>query len=114
MRVAPNSVRNLYDFEVERDILFFKVNKQGLVSFHGVNYNLKKPMTREQLTKLTKEGTFAEVASNCYVNLLKVLSMNEDSVCLGADSTGAKHLPLTKRQLHGLKSRIMASRRIPS
>lgn len=41
MRIASEQVHNLYDFEVEKDILFFKVNRQGLVSFHGVNYNLK-------------------------------------------------------------------------
>ncbi|EFM11717.1 hypothetical protein PaecuDRAFT_1323 [Paenibacillus curdlanolyticus YK9] len=114
MRIASEQVHNLYDFEVEKDILFFKVNRQGLVSFHGVNYNLKKPMTREQLAKLTQEGTFAAVASNCYVNLQKVISMNEDSVCLGRDATEYKNLPLSKRQLQGLKSRIVATHRISS
>ncbi|GFN32118.1 hypothetical protein [Paenibacillus xylaniclasticus] len=113
MRVA-DPTHNLYDFEVERDILFFKINRKGLVSFHGVNYNLKKPMTREQLAALTKDGTFAAVASDCYVNLKKVLSMNEDGVFLGADLTETKKLPLSKRQLQGLKSRITASRRFSS
>lgn len=114
MRVAPNAVHNMYDFEVERDILFFKVNRLGLVSFHGVNYNLKKPMTSEQLAKLTTEGCFAAVASDCYVNLKKVLSMTEDCVCLGANVTEAKKLPLSKRQIQGLKTQMGAIQRIPS
>jgi len=113
MRVADRT-HNLYDFEVERDILFFKINHLGLVSFHGVNYNLKKPMTREQLAALMRKGTFAAVASDCYVNLKKVLSMNDDCVCLGVDATETKKLPLSKRQLQGLKSHIVASHRISS
>lgn len=35
--------RNVYeDFEVETDILFFKVGDHDLVIFHGRNYNIKR------------------------------------------------------------------------
>jgi hypothetical protein len=45
--------RNVYeDFEVETDILFFKVGDHDLVIIHGRNYNIKKRMTAEQLKRL--------------------------------------------------------------
>lgn len=40
--------KNVYeDFEIDQYILFFKVGvrSQGLVSFHGSNYSIKKRMT---------------------------------------------------------------------
>jgi len=70
--------RNVYEnFEVEKDILFFKVGRLGLVSFHGRNYNIKKRLTTDQLKAFMTSGLFVHVHSNYYVNLDKIVALED-------------------------------------
>ncbi|MFD0715000.1 hypothetical protein [Paenibacillus sp. GCM10027626] len=81
--------RNVYEnFEVEKDILFFKVGRLGLVSFHGRNYNIKKQLPNDQLNVYISSGLFVNVHSNYYVNLDKIVALEDG--CLRFDQGGAE------------------------
>ncbi|WP_020620086.1 LytTR family transcriptional regulator DNA-binding domain-containing protein [Paenibacillus daejeonensis] len=89
--------RNVYeDFEVEKDILFFKLGSHGQVSFHGQNYNIKKRMSADELQALTRHASFVQIKSDCYVNTSKVSSIEDDQLYFGAKD--AKSLPVSRRQ----------------
>lgn len=36
------------DFEPKKDSLFFKIGSQGLISFHGQNYHIRRRLSQEQ------------------------------------------------------------------
>ncbi|MFS0724522.1 LytTR family transcriptional regulator DNA-binding domain-containing protein [Paenibacillus sp. 1P07SE] len=89
--------RNLYeDFEVEKDILFFKIGSHGQVSFHGQNYNIKKRMSAEEVKRLTSHASFVRLKSDCYVNTGKISSIEDDQLYFGAKD--AKTLQVSRRQ----------------
>jgi hypothetical protein len=97
--------RNVYeDFEVETDILFFKVGAQGSVSFHGRNYNIKKRMSAEQLGKLKSNTGFYQVQSDCFVNMRKIGSIERDHIFFGQKGPEAKRLPVSRRKQQVLRS----------
>lgn len=90
--------KNVYeDFEVEQDILFFKVGAraQGLVSFHGSNYNIKKRMTSDQLSSLCALTNFVKIKSDCFVNIGKITSIEGDNVYFG-ESLSDKRVPVSR------------------
>jgi len=97
--------RDLYeDFEVERDILFFKLGSHGQVSFHGQNYNLKKRMSADEVQTLTRLASFVRLKSDCYVNAGKVSSIEDDRLYFGAKD--AKSLTVSKRQQQLVRERM--------
>jgi DNA-binding LytR/AlgR family response regulator len=97
--------RNVYEeFEVETDILFFKIGAQDLVSFHGKNYNIRKRMSAEQLAKLTSNIGFFQVQSDCFVNLKKISTIEHDYLYFGQKGTEAKSLPVSRRKQQALRA----------
>lgn len=89
--------RNVYeDFEVEKDILFFKLGSHGQVSFHGHNYNIKKRMSADELQALTRHASFMRIKPDCYVNTGKVSAIENDQLYFGAKD--AKTLSVSRRQ----------------
>ncbi|MCQ6558491.1 hypothetical protein [Paenibacillus mendelii] len=101
MNVAPDN-RNVYEtMEIEKDILYFKIGKLGLVSFHGRNYNIKKKLSKEQLYHYIAGGQFAKVSSNCYVNVSKIISVKEGLVRFDCGRPETKYVHVSKwRQSH--------------
>jgi DNA-binding LytR/AlgR family response regulator len=99
-------MKNVYeDFEIEKDILFFKVDARarGLVSFHGSNYNIKKRMTSDQLDKLIAHTKFVKVKSDCFVNIGKITSIENDNVYFGEELNEDKRLHVSKWKQFRLK-----------
>ncbi|MBD2867899.1 LytTR family transcriptional regulator DNA-binding domain-containing protein [Paenibacillus arenilitoris] len=93
------SERNVYeDFDLESDVLYFKTGVQGLVSFHGRNYNIKKRMTAEQLQQLTTERGFFQISSNCYVNIAKIKSIADGTIYFGSDIAESKRVTVNRRK----------------
>ncbi|WP_168123184.1 LytTR family transcriptional regulator DNA-binding domain-containing protein [Paenibacillus sp. HB172176] len=91
--------RNVYEnFDTESDVLYFKVGMQGLVSFHGKNYNRKKRMSTEEMQKLTQQSNYFQIKSNCYVNLAKIKSVADGTVYFGSEHSDAKQLPINRRK----------------
>ncbi|QAY68068.1 hypothetical protein [Paenibacillus protaetiae] len=91
---------DLYErFDLETDILYFRIGSLGLVSFHGKNYNLKKRMTPDQVKKLTKEKGYYPIGSNCYVNIGKIKSFTRGVIYFGpAFYSETKQLPIPWRK----------------
>lgn len=91
--------RNVYeDFEVEKDILFFRVGDHDLVIFHGRNYNIKKRMPAEQLNRLLSSSTFYHVQGDCYVNLNKISAIEDDCIYFGEMGLYAKQVRVPRRK----------------
>ncbi|WP_243643995.1 LytTR family transcriptional regulator DNA-binding domain-containing protein [Paenibacillus pinisoli] len=91
--------RNVYEeFDVESDVLYFKLGMQGLVSFHGRNYNRKKRITAEELKNLISKQNFLQISSSCYINTAKVTSVGSGTVYFGPEYSDAKQLPVNRRK----------------
>ncbi|NIK80354.1 DNA-binding LytR/AlgR family response regulator [Paenibacillus castaneae] len=93
------SERNIYeDFQLESDVLYFKIGIQGLVSFHGRNYNIKKRMTADQLRQLTNEQNFYQISSNCYINIGKIKAIADGTIYFGSDISESKQVSVNRRK----------------
>lgn len=98
--------KNVYeDFEIEQDILFFKVGAraQGLVSFHGSNYNIKKRMTSEQLSTLFAHTNFVKIKSDCFVNIGKITAIEDDNVYFGENFNEDKRIHVSRWKQNRIK-----------
>lgn len=99
MMNAVLSERNVYeDFELESDVLYFKLGMQGLVSFHGRNYNIKRRMTAEQIAQLTNESSFYQISSNCYINIGKIKTIADGTIYFGSDISESKQVSVNRRK----------------
>ncbi len=97
-------VRNPYeDMKIAEDVLFFKLGAPGLVCFHGRNYNIKKRMSAEQVERLVSDNNFFKVSSDCYVNVSKISTIEDDCLFFGEMGPESKRLPVSKRHQQVLK-----------
>jgi hypothetical protein len=100
--------RNVYEnFDSESDVLYFKIGSQGLVSFHGRNYNRKKKMTAEEIQKLTSSRNYYPVSSNCYINISKVKTISDGTIYFGSAHSDSKQLPVNRRKQFEIGKLIM-------
>lgn len=91
--------RNVYEnFDSESDVLYFKIGGQGLVSFHGRNYNKKKKMTAEEMKKLTQNRNYYPISSNCYINIGKIKTISDGTIYFGSSHSDAKQLTVNRRK----------------
>ena len=91
--------RNVYeDFDLETDVLFFKIGAHGLVSFHGRNYNRRKRMTADAIRELTGRKGYFQISSSCYINIAKIKSITSGTIYFGSVHSDGKQLPVNKRQ----------------
>lgn len=113
MNVASGDKQNLYEnFEVEKDIYYFKIGTLGLVSFHGRNYNIKKTMTTEQLSKYISNGQFVKVSGSCYVNTRKIVAMTGGMILFDQKGSETKQVPVSKWRQHHIKNLLSARKPI--
>lgn len=91
--------KNVYeDFDPRTDTLFFKLGTNGVIIFHGRNYNIKRRMTADERNHLISDTiTFIRISSDCYVNLQKILSIEEDHLVFEEHFSIAKRLSCSKR-----------------
>lgn len=110
-----NVAVNLYEhFEPRRDILFFKVGAHGLISFHGRNYNIKKRLSAEQRALLTEDPSFFRLASDCYVNVEKIIDIANDQLIFGDLRSTTKQLAVSKRKQQLIKQRMLSLSQAPA
>ncbi|BBH21427.1 hypothetical protein Back11_27720 [Paenibacillus baekrokdamisoli] len=113
MNVATGEVRNLYEnFEVEKDIFYFKVGALGLISFHGRNYNIKKSLSDEQLKAYIKSGQFIKVSGSCYVNATKIMSFADGRISFDQLGSETKQVPVSKWRQNQIKTLLSARKPI--
>jgi DNA-binding LytR/AlgR family response regulator len=99
--------KDMYEeFEPKKDSLFFKVGEQGLISFHGSNYNIKKRVSTLEKKNLLSDDAFLRITGNCYVNVEKVTTIINDCLYFGETTNGSKSLPVSKRQQEIIKQLI--------
>ncbi len=98
------SERNVYEnFDQESDVLYFKLGSQGLVSFHGRNYNKKKSMSVEEVRSLMKEKNYFQISSDCFINLSKIRSVADGTVFFGSQHTDCKKLHVNRRKQYAIE-----------
>lgn len=98
MIVALQERNDYENFDVESDVLYFKTGVQGLVCFHGRNYNRTKKMTAAELKQLVSAPSFYQVSSNCFVNISKIKSIAEGTIYFGTMYSDAKKLNVNRRK----------------
>ncbi|MUT67791.1 LytTR family transcriptional regulator DNA-binding domain-containing protein [Paenibacillus sp. NEAU-GSW1] len=108
MMNATLSEKNVYeDFELESDVLYFRIGSFGLVSFHGRNYNIKKRMTADEIKQLTQEKSFYQVNSHCYINIGKIKSIAGGVIYFGAEYSESKQVPVPRRKQYVIQQLFM-------
>ncbi|WP_379133565.1 LytTR family transcriptional regulator DNA-binding domain-containing protein [Paenibacillus sp. sgz500958] len=101
--------KNVYeDFEVETDILFFRVGDHDLVIFHGRNYNIKKRLSAEQLNRLLSNSSYYHVQGDCYVNLNKISAIEDDCIYFGEMGLFAKQVRVPRRKQENIRQLLRA------
>jgi transcriptional regulator CtsR len=96
---ATLSERNIYeDFDLEADILYFRTGAQGLVSFHGRNYNIKKRMTAEQLQALISNQGFYAIGGSCYINIGKIKTIDSGTIYFDSEITDSRQMTVNRRK----------------
>jgi len=97
LSVALNERTMCEDFDLEQEVLFFKVGAEGLVSFHGNNYSRKVQMSNSELKLLVNSAGYYRLSSNCYINVAKIKSIASGTIYFGGDYSSSKMIPVSKR-----------------
>jgi DNA-binding LytR/AlgR family response regulator len=106
MNAALEQRNMVEDFILEKDILYYRTGQHHLVSFHGKNFNVRRRLSTEQLQKMIAEGTFYKVNNDCYVNIGKVKTIQDNRVYFESLSSDAKFVPIDRLKNHRLKELI--------
>ncbi|HEY0828122.1 MAG TPA: LytTR family transcriptional regulator DNA-binding domain-containing protein [Bacilli bacterium] len=103
--------KDIYEqFEPRKDSLYFKVGMRGLVSFHSSIYHLKMRMSDEQRSRLMTDDTFVQIAEDCYVNLTKITSIENDCLRFGDTPDSLSRVPVSKRKQQELRELLFDRR----
>lgn len=97
LSVALNERTLCEDFDLEKEILFFKIGSEGLVSFHGHRYSRKVQVSIADQEQLVHTKGYFPISSSCYVNVSKVKSIISGAIYFGGDFTSSKILPISRR-----------------
>lgn len=98
---------NLYDdFEPKTQTLFLKLGTNGVVSFHGRNYNISFRMEQDKINQLLTDGPFMQVKSNCYVNVRKISNVTNDTIYFADVAGENKTLHISRRKQHLLEKLV--------
>ncbi|GKU75931.1 LytTR family transcriptional regulator DNA-binding domain-containing protein [Paenibacillus sp. L3-i20] len=99
MMIVALKERNVYEeIDLEADVLYFKIGSQGLVSFHGRNYNRKKKLSAAEIGQLTEKNNFFQISTNCFINISKIKSIASNTIYFGTAQSDAKQLPVNRRK----------------
>jgi hypothetical protein len=96
--VALNERTFCEDFDLDAEICYFKIGVQGMVSFHGKNYNRKIKLSDQEIKDLTNKPNYYPLNSSCYINLDKIKSISEGVVTFGSGPSDTKQLPVNRRK----------------
>ncbi len=110
MSLATESMNTYEEFQLEKDILFFRVGQHGLVSFHGRNFNIKKRISSDELIRMIEQPVFFKVNTDCYANLRKIEAVSDGQVYFSATDRIVKHVPITKLRQHNLQHILTAQK----
>ena len=103
LNVALNERNMCEDFDLDKEILFFKIGAEGLVSFHGYNFSRKIHLTDSDLRELVKKKEYFPISSSCYINVKKMKAIVSGMVYFGGEYRDSKMIPVSKRTEMKLK-----------
>lgn len=103
MNVALDVNNTYQNFELEKDIFYFRVGERGLVSFHGKNFNIRKRLSSDELQELLAKEAFFKVNTDSYVNTKKIGSIHDGKVFFESRGTETKFTAVTKLRQFRLK-----------
>lgn len=95
------------DFDLDKEILFFKIGSDGLVSFHGYTFNRKLQLSNEELVDLLEREAYFPISTTCYINLHKIKAIVSGMVYFGGKYSDSKMIPINKRTEMKLKHLIV-------
>lgn len=104
---AFNERRYFTDFDLDKEILFFKMGSDGLVSFHGYTFNRKLQLSNAELNDLLSRKAFFPINATCYINLNKIKAIVSGMVYFGGEYSDSKMIPISKRTEMKLKHLIL-------
>lgn len=104
---ALNERRYFTDFDLDREILFFKMGSDGLVSFHGYKFNRKLQLSHAELHDLLQHEGYFPISATCFINLHKIKAVVSGMVYFGGEYSDSKMIPISKRTEMKLKHLMM-------
>lgn len=104
---ALNERKYFTDFDLDKEILFFKIGIDGLVSFHGYTFNRKLQLSHTELKELRHRNAYFPISSSCYINVQKIKAIVSGMVYFGGEYSTAKMIPISKRTEMKLKNLIL-------
>jgi DNA-binding LytR/AlgR family response regulator len=102
MNFAQDIIYTYRDFDLEKDILYFKISSHGLVCFHGKNFNVTKRISSEQLLHMTKHSRFFKVNMDSYANIEKIEHVAKGKVYFASHEFINKSIPITRLRQHSI------------
>lgn len=103
LSVALNERTMYEDFDLEKEILYFKVGAEGLVSLHAHHYSRKVQLSPTDLKALMKRKGYYAISSSCYINLSRIRAIISGVVYFDSDRNSSKMLTVSKRTEQKLK-----------
>ncbi|MCM3635211.1 MULTISPECIES: LytTR family transcriptional regulator DNA-binding domain-containing protein [Paenibacillus] len=103
LSVALNERTMFGDFDLEKEIIYFKIGSEGLVSLHAHNYSRRVQLSPSDLKRLTKSKGYYAISSNCYINLSRIRSIISGIVYFGNEQNSTKMLSVSKRTEQKIK-----------
>ncbi|MBP2001213.1 DNA-binding LytR/AlgR family response regulator [Paenibacillus shirakamiensis] len=99
--------RNVYeDLDPGADAYFFKVGDQGVVIFHGRNYNLKKRLTDEEQRTLLHHPSFFRITCHLFVNVDKITEIDHNTLHFRDAIHGVKSIEVPRKMAEQLRRLI--------
>lgn len=109
LSVALNERTMYEDFDLEKEILYFKIGAEGLVSLHAHHYSRRVQLAPKDLKALVKRKGYYPISSSCYINLSRIRTIISGMVYFASDQHSSKMLAVSKRTEQKLKQLLALS-----
>lgn len=106
LSVALNERTMYNDFDLEKEILYFKVGTEGLVSLHAHHYSRKVQLSPAELKALMKREGYYALSSSCYINLARIRAIITGVIYFDTQQHEPKMLAVGKRTEQKLKQML--------
>jgi hypothetical protein len=113
MHLAQDIAHTYRDFDLEKDILYFKLGSHGLVIFHGKTFYVTKRISSEQLSHMTKQSTFVKVNMDSYANIEKIEHVAKGKVFFVSHEYVHKTIPITRLRQHTMQELLAVRNTLP-
>jgi len=103
LSVALNERTMYNDFDLEKEIIYFKVGYECCVSLHANHFSRKVQLTPSDLKALTRREGYYALSSSCYINLSRIKAIILGVIYFDNERNSSKMLAVSKRTEQKLK-----------